>query len=68
MNPEIAAWSTMLMLNDLVAGVLDSLREEPIPRPWNKATGDDDEWELTGDTFDTVEDAKAYFDQAAGRA
>jgi len=38
-------------------------------RPWAKATGDEpDDWDLSGDTFDSVEDAKAYFDKAAGRA
>ena len=67
MDPETAAWSTTLMVADLVAGVLDSLREDPIPRPWFKPTPDDDEWELTGDTFDSIEEAKAYFDERAGR-
>ncbi len=66
-DPETAAWSTTLMVADLVAGVLDSFREEPIPRPWNKPQSDDDEWELTGDTFDSYEDAVTYFNERAGR-
>jgi hypothetical protein len=67
MDPETAAWSTTLMVADLVAGVLDSFREDPIPRPWNKPSPDDDEWELTGDTFNSYEEAVAYFNERAGR-
>ncbi len=70
-DPETAAWSSTLMVADLVAGVLDTFREEPIPRPWLRASSDPDDpenWELTGDTFDSIEEAKAYFDERAGRS
>lgn len=69
-DPETAAWSTTLMATDLIAGVLDSFREEPIPRPWNRPAQDPDDpetWELTGDTFDSYEEAVAYFNERAGR-
>ena len=50
------------MLAHLTAMVVDSLRDEPLPRPWD--TVDDgpavDEWGLTGDVM-TMDEAREYF-------
>lgn len=62
LDPETAAWSSRIMLAHLTAMVVDSLRDEPLPRPWD--TVDDgsavDDWGLTGDVM-TMDEARDFF-------
>lgn len=60
-DPDMAAWSSRLLLANLVATISDALREEPIPRPWDKASNESGvDWGLTGDVM-SMDEAAAYF-------